>query len=183
MRGAIRLGAVTPIVALGILALTETLLLAQSPKNGSPKSPPAVEPIELNRLIFGADVPSKSLVGAEVAYVLFLSEPVPDGNPIRQRFVELSKKKAYALNEEQLKREVEVLEREVKELEAWAKTDEAVRMLHEVVQKHPNTKAAEAASGAIRLIEQQRARATVESDPRRQELHEVLERSHEGGNF
>jgi hypothetical protein len=79
-----------------------------------------------------------------------------DSLPIRQRFIELSRKKAYALNEEQLKREVEAMEAEVRELEAWAKAQEAVRLLHEVIEKHPNTKAAETANAAIQLIDQRR---------------------------
>ncbi|HEV7999755.1 MAG TPA: hypothetical protein VGP63_07745 [Planctomycetaceae bacterium] len=49
------------------------------------------------------------------------------------------------------------MEVEVRELEAWAKAKEAVRLLHEVIEKHPNTKAAETANAAIQLIEQRRS--------------------------
>jgi len=83
-------------------------------------------------------------------------EPL-DANPVRQRFLELSRKKAQALNEEELKREVESMETEVRELEAWAKVQQAVRQLHEVVDKHPNTRAADTANKAIQLIEERRS--------------------------
>jgi hypothetical protein len=46
-----------------------------------------------------------------------------------------------------------LLERQIPELEAWAKADEAARLLHEVIDKHPNTQAAKSAQEAIQLIE------------------------------
>ncbi|HXY35517.1 MAG TPA: hypothetical protein VEI07_14895 [Planctomycetaceae bacterium] len=73
---------------------------------------------------------------------------------LRNQFIELSKKKALLMKEPQLKREIEALEREIPELEAWAKAQEAVQILREVVEKHPNTRAAESANAAIRLIEE-----------------------------
>jgi len=69
--------------------------------------------------------------------------------------------KAAALNEEELKREVESMETEVRELEAWVKVQQAVHQLHEVVAKHPNTKAAETANAAIQLIEERRVSVGV----------------------
>jgi hypothetical protein len=91
-------------------------------------------------------------------------EPL-DANPVRQRFLELSKKKSLLLKERQLKREIEILERQVSELEAWAKADEAVRLLHEVIEQHPNTKAADSANIAIRVIEERRTPGIIEPTP------------------
>ena len=72
---------------------------------------------------------------------------------LRNQFVELSKKKALLMKEPELNREIQLLERQIPELEAWAKADEAVRLLHEVIEKHPNTQAAKSAQEAIQLIE------------------------------
>jgi hypothetical protein len=159
MRRTILLGAVTPVVALGFLACTQAILLAQSAKTPIPGAPAAPAPAP-----FGSDAtPLGSLDSARNTVVPQAKPPARSGNfdtleanPIRQRFLELSKKKAAALNEEELKREVESMETEVRELEAWAKAQEAVRLLHEVVDKHPNTKAAETANAAIQLIEERR---------------------------
>jgi hypothetical protein len=144
MRRTMLVGAVVLVMAWGFLALRHAVLQAQSTK-----TPPAI------------DAPTATIVvspfGADSARTDDAKAQALDALPIRQRFIELSKKKAYALNEEQLKREVEGMEKEVKELEAWAKADEAVRLLHEVILKHPNTKAAEAANAAIQVIEGQRS--------------------------
>jgi hypothetical protein len=72
---------------------------------------------------------------------------------LRSRYSELSKKKAQLMKEDQLKREIETLERQIPELEAWAKAEEAVQLLREVVEKHPNTEAAKSAQTAIELIQ------------------------------
>jgi hypothetical protein len=170
MRRTILLGAVTPIVALGILAWTQAVL-AQSPKVPTPTATAAAAPLQPAVAPFGSDGsgPITVVPQAQPAARTDTFEPL-DANPVRQRFLQLSRKKAKALTEEQLKREVEVMEKEVKELEAWAKVDEAVRLLHEVIQKHPNTKAADAANAAVRVIEQRRTAPSGTS-----ELHEVFE--------
>jgi hypothetical protein len=164
MRRIILLGAVMPIAALGILAVTQTVLLAQSPKSESPKASTTAAPGSTNSSPFAADASADAPVAPEGRTVA-ASAPALDASPIRQRFMELSKKKAYALTEEQLKREVESMEAEVRELEAWVKAQEAVRVLHEVVEKHPNTKAAGAASAAIQLIEHRRNTPALVPDP------------------
>jgi hypothetical protein len=172
MRRKVLLGAVLPIMALGFLALTVTVLLAQSPKIESAKAPPASVPVESKNVPFGADVqPSTPLGGAAPRPTNDGNAPAIDANPIRQRFIELSKKKANALSEEELKREVESMENQVRELEAWAKADEAMRLLREVAEKHRSTKAAEAASAAIQVLESRRNAATARTpgpvpDPR-----------------
>jgi hypothetical protein len=162
MRRKVLLGAVLPIMALGFLALTVTVLLAQSPKIESAKAPPASAPVDSKSVPFGADVQPTSPFGEEIARPTNDGNaPALDANPIRQRFIELSKKKANALSEEQLKREVESMENEVRELEAWAKAEEAMRLLREVAEKHRNTKAAEAAAAAIQVLENRRNAATA----------------------
>jgi uncharacterized protein YqgV (UPF0045/DUF77 family) len=181
MRRTISVGAVTPIVALGFLACTHAVLLAQSPKTPTPG--PTVTPAPVPLTPFGSEQ-SGTIMVVPQAQPPALSDSNLEtlgANPIRQRFLELSKKKAAALNEEELKREVESMETEVRELEAWVKVQQAVRQLHEVVEKHPNTKAAETANAAIQLIEERRVsprftreaprpdpnfrRAAPESDP------------------
>jgi uncharacterized protein YqgV (UPF0045/DUF77 family) len=156
MRRTISVGAVTPIVALGFLACMHAVLLAQSPK--TPASGATVTPAPVPSTPFGSEG-SGTITVVPQAQSPALSDNKLEtlgANPIRQRFLELSKKKAAALNEEELKREVESMETEVRELEAWAKVQQAVRQLHEVVDKHPNTKAAETANAAIQLIEERR---------------------------
>ncbi|HET6327428.1 MAG TPA: hypothetical protein VFG04_22290 [Planctomycetaceae bacterium] len=155
MRRTVLLGVVVPVLALGFVACAQAVLLAQSPKTPAPIGPQAPEPIRAAAPLGPAaqDVPT---FGAAAPRTSEAASPALEALPIRQRFIELSRKKAYALNEEQLKREVEAMEAEVRELEAWAKAQEAVRLLHEVIEKHPNTKAAETANAAIQLIEQGR---------------------------
>jgi hypothetical protein len=155
MRRTVLFGAVTPIVVLGFLACTQAVLLAQAPKAPTPAAIPV--PVGAAVAPFGSDgsVPGTAVPQAQPSARSDTFEPL-EANPIRQRFLELSKKKAAALNEEELKREVESMETEVRELEAWVKVQQAVRQLHEVVNKHPNTKAAETANAAIQLIEERR---------------------------
>jgi hypothetical protein len=156
MRRTILLGAVTPIVTLGFLACTQAILLAQSPKTPVPGAP--VTPAPVPSTPFGSDVSGTITVVPQASPPAISDNnfETPGANPIRQRFLELSRKKAAALNEEELKREVESMETEVRELEAWVKVQQAVHQLHEVVAKHPNTKAAETANAAIQLIEERR---------------------------
>jgi hypothetical protein len=75
---------------------------------------------------------------------------------LRNRFIELSKKKALLMKEAQLKNEIERLERQIPELEAWARAEEAIQILREIAEKHPNTSAAATANAAIRLIEERK---------------------------
>jgi hypothetical protein len=86
--------------------------------------------------------------------------------PLQQRFVELSAKKAHLMTEEQLQQALNNLDREVEELNAWSKIEESARFLREVVEKHPQTKAAEAAKSALNAIDQNRPATTPFPDPR-----------------
>ncbi len=161
MRRTLLIGAVTPIVASGnprlhtngfARSVAETYRRLQRARKASG--------FWLESAAIGdrRTVPAVATFGRTCRMALPIDghRPPIDPNPVRQRFIELSKKKAYALTEEQLKHEVESMEAEVRELEAWAKAQEAMRLLHEVIEKHPNTKAAETANAAIQLIEQGR---------------------------
>jgi hypothetical protein len=152
MRLTLRLGALTPILALAFLGLTETVLLAQAPALDSPKAPFST-PVDSNA-VPSVVVPQSTPFGSDGA-----RPAAADASPIRERYLELARKKARALTEDRLRREVEAMEGDVRELEAWAKADEAVRLLREVAEKHPNTKAADAANAAIQVIEGRHAAA------------------------
>jgi hypothetical protein len=87
-----------------------------------------------------------------------------------QRRIELAKKQADELSQPDLNREVEALRQQFKELVAreralqneltgWKVAAEAVRTLQMIVEKVPNTKAAEAANAAIHVIQERRIRA------------------------
>lgn len=85
--------------------------------------------------------------------------------PLRHRFVELSTRKARLMTEEQLQQAVNELDRDVDGLNAWSKIEAGARLLREVVEKHPRTKAAEAAKSALKAIEERR-QATEPVGPR-----------------
>ena len=156
MRRIVFAGAVTPILTLGFVAWAETALLAQSEKLDAPKAASSSVSVGTKSGSLGASAAVGTPFGAEAPAIDEPKMQALDASPARQRFIELSKKKAYTLDEEQLKHEVEVMEADVRELEAWAKADEAIRILHEVVDKHPNTHAARAASASIRQLEDRR---------------------------
>jgi hypothetical protein len=80
----------------------------------------------------------------------------PEVTTLQNRFLELSKKKALKMTERELRHEIETLERKLAEVDAWAKVNEAARLLHEVVEKSPDTGAAKTASEVIQIIEQRR---------------------------
>jgi hypothetical protein len=144
------------VVVAGITVWIGARLIAQSSKK-PPGGPEFRNP-------FGVAVPSEGLPKTSPAQPSakseeFASSPALKSTTVevinlRNQFIELSKKKALLMKEPQLKREIETLEREIPELEAWAKAEEAVRLLREVAEKYPNTKAADSANAAIRLIEQ-----------------------------
>jgi len=152
MRRTILVSSLTPILALALLGFAQTVLHAQAPKAAAPRLVP-VPADPLGEQPFGV-APERAKQPENPVPVV--NAPALNASPMQQRFLELSRKKALAMTEEQLKHEVERMEAEVRELEAWVKTQEAVRLLHEVVEKHPNTKAAETASAAMQLIEQRR---------------------------
>jgi hypothetical protein len=77
--------------------------------------------------------------------------------PLQQRFVDLASKKARLMSEEQLQQAVKKLDQDVEELNAWSKVEESARTLREVIEKHPQSRAAEAAKAALQMIEQNRS--------------------------
>jgi hypothetical protein len=182
MRRTILVGAVTPIAALVVLAWTQAVLRAQTPKAPTPAATPA--PLQPALVPFGSDGsgPITVVPQAQPSAHSATFEPL-DANPVRQRFLELSKKKAQALNEEELKREVESMETEVRELEAWVKVQQAVRQLHEVVDKHPNTRAADTANKAIQLIEERRSSPRFMRGAPQKEKDEKFKREDEEPGF
>jgi hypothetical protein len=107
----------------------------------------------------GAPVTTQALPPAGVASLL---RPM---TPLQQRFMDLSAKKAHLMTEEQLQRAVRNLDQEVEGLTAWSKLEEAARLLREVEEKHPETKAAEAAKSALGIIERNRPSSAPFPDP------------------
>jgi TolA-binding protein len=141
-----------------VVATAWTFLAAQSGPsnklNGNSRLPepaPALAPAPAVPVVVGHPAPSEPLT------------------PLQQRFVELSAKKAHLMTEEQLQQALNNLDQEVQELTAWSKIEETARLLREVVEKHPQTKAAEAAKSALNAIDQNRPAITPLAEPRSQE--------------
>ncbi len=129
------------VLVAAIITLTDAWLWAQTPI----KTPSGAE---LNIGTF--EGPARK--PAELASSPPLATTTVEAINLRNQYIELSKKKALLMKEPELKREIEMLERDIPELEAWAKAEEAVQLLHEVIEKHPNTQAAKSAQAAIELI-------------------------------
>jgi cell division protein FtsN len=127
-------------IVVAVIVTTWTILVAQtSPvRVSSPAQQVAPDPVA------SAPIP---------APVLALS-PL---TPLQQRFVELSTKKARLMTEEQLQQAVNELDRDVEGRNAWSKLEDGARLLREVVEKHPQTRAAEAAKSALKVIDQTRS--------------------------
>jgi hypothetical protein len=77
--------------------------------------------------------------------------------PLQQRYLELSKKKARLMTEEQLQQAIDEMNRELEEAHAWAKVEESARLLQQVIESHPRSKAADTARAALKLIQENRA--------------------------
>jgi hypothetical protein len=130
------------------IVLTGTFLAAQSAPGGK------------HEVLPGAPVPAQ-------APPVVAANPGSSGllTPLQQRFMELSAKKAKLLTEEQLQQAVKNLDREVEGLNAWSKLEEAARLLREVEEKHPQTKAAEVANSALGIIDRNRPPVAPFPDP------------------
>jgi len=130
------------------IVLTGTFLAAQSAPGGK------------HEVLPGAPVPAQ-------APPVVAANPGSSGllTPLQQRFMELSAKKAKLLTEEQLQQAVKNLDREVEGLNAWSKLEEAVRLLREVEEKHPQTKAAAVANSALGIIARNRPPVAPFPDP------------------
>lgn len=84
--------------------------------------------------------------------------------PLQQRYIDLATKKARLMTEEQLQQAVNELDRDVDELNAWSKLEQSARTLREVIEKHPQTRAAGTARSAIRIIDQGRSMNNSDND-------------------
>ncbi len=138
------------ILVAAISISTGAWLWAQTPTKAPPPTGEVIAP-------FGSDgskpAAQPAAKPAELASSPPLANTTIEAVNLRNQFLELSKKKAQLLKEAELKREIQLLERQIPELEAWSKADEAARLLHEVIEKHPDTQAAKSAQQAIRVIE------------------------------
>jgi hypothetical protein len=140
------------VIVAGITVSAGAWLYAQSAK--APEPGPAIRnPVPIDASLKTPSVPP-SAKPEEFTSTPPLKTTTVEAINLRNRFIELSKKKAQLMKEPQLKREIEALEREIPELEAWARAQEAVEILRDVIEKHPNTKAAQSANAAIRLIQE-----------------------------
>ena len=93
-------------------------------------------------------------------------EPPPSPlSPLQQRFIELSAKKAHSLNPEQLQKAINELDQEVIELDAWSKVEEGARILRDVAEKSPQTRAGRAAKAALQIIDQSHSRENMVPRP------------------
>jgi hypothetical protein len=94
--------------------------------------------------------------------------------PLQQRFVDLASKKARLMSEDQLQQAVNKLDQDVEELNAWSKVEESAKALREVVEKHPQSRAARAARAALQMIEENRSPFSLH--PGKQYQREKFER-------
>ena len=124
-----------------VIASAWTILLAQSSPLASSKTfrDPAPPPV--------ASAPAQGVAPATAPLT-----------PLQQRFIDLATKKARLMTEEQLQQSVNQFDRDVEELNAWSKIVETERLLRDIVDKHPQTPAAEAARSALKAIDENRNR-------------------------
>jgi hypothetical protein len=76
---------------------------------------------------------------------------------LQRRFIDLASKKARLMSEEQLQQAVNKMDQDVEELNAWSRIEDSAKALREVVEKHPQSRAARAARAALQMIEQNRS--------------------------
>lgn len=146
-----------PIVAPLPEAAPVTAVEESKPVQSLPPASPALEaPSPQPAPLLAAPVPD---VPIPAARTVALAEPpasdvIPTGtlSPLQRRFVELSAKMARMLKDDALQRAVSELEREVEGLSAWSRVEEASKILREVSDQHPQTKAAQAAQSALNAI-------------------------------
>jgi len=119
-----------------VIASAWTILLAQSSPVASSKT--------------SLDPGPQPLASAPAHGVALAAAPL---TPLQQRFIDLATKKARLMTGEQLQQSVNQFDREVEELIAWSKIEESKRFLSDIVDKHPQTPAAEAARSALKVIE------------------------------
>lgn len=133
-----------PRLAFADQQVPELAAPAAEPKDSLPQSAPAAK---------------DSFIAAQSAPIP--AQPVPDSlsrtnslSPSQKRFLDLSEKKVRIMKEDQLRNAIDVLEREVEGFNALSKLDDAVKLLHEISEKYPQTHAAKAARAGLNAIQQ-----------------------------
>jgi hypothetical protein len=135
-----------------VIATAWTYLAAQSSPTTPQKAadetfaPPPTQGSKFNRQ-------SDPAVAQSAAHDRSVAPPL---TPLQQRYVDLATKKARLMTEEQLQQAVNEMDHQVDELNAWSKVEESARALREVIEKHPQSRAAATARSLIRIIDQGR---------------------------
>jgi hypothetical protein len=151
-----------------VIALAWTYLPAQSTWSAQPSS--SSTPATVKAAVPAAGASAQGLVAAP-------PQTQPPLNLLQQRYVDLATKQARLMTTAQLEHAVSQLDIEVQELNAWSKVEETARQLHEVIDKHPQTQAAEAARSALKVIEENRYTAGKQHEKERPHDREKFERS------
>ena len=138
-----------------VIASAWTYLAAQSTPTSAPPKAPAPLPGAAPQTFDDARPQSSARFDRDQ------SSPT---TPLQQRYIELATKKSRLMTEEQLQQSVNDLDREVEELHAWARVEESAKILREVIEKHPQSRAAASARAAIRIMEQGHTNAPVPDD-------------------
>jgi len=102
--------------------------------------------------------PAPPVAGPSPLPLKFAPQSSAPLTPLQQRYIDLATQKARLMNEEQLQQAVNQFDHDVQELNAWSKVEETARQLRELIDKHPQTRAAEAARSALEAIEKARPR-------------------------
>jgi hypothetical protein len=76
--------------------------------------------------------------------------------PLQQRFLNLSIKKARLMNQDELRKSIDEMERELDARSAAAQLEQAKKMLATIVERHAGTEAAKLAQAALDVMEVQR---------------------------
>jgi hypothetical protein len=122
-----------------VVASAWTILLAQS------------SPVVSSRTASDPGPPATASAPAQL-----IGSPVAPLTPLQQRFIDLATKKSRLMTEEQLQQSVNQFDRDVEELNAWSKIEESEKLLRDIVDKHPQSRAAATARAAIQIIDQGR---------------------------
>lgn len=121
-------------LALAISAVVVTVCLAQQPKPTAPRSPSFS--FEAPRL--PADVPAEAAAHEEAAETVEAIDP----EALRSQVLDLIKQKLDMMSGEELKAALSQSEQELQELRASHALLEAKHILQDIVQNHPQTRAA-----------------------------------------
>jgi hypothetical protein len=157
-------------VFAAVMATAWTFLAAQQGQSLDFKAPnppprPTLGPEQPGPPVAVPPASSKTPQPAVVDPGTVESPPASPLSPLQQRFIELSAKKARSLNPEQLQKAINELDQEVIELNAWSKVEEGARILRDVAEKSPQTRAGRAAKAALQIIDQNHSRENMVPRP------------------